>query len=303
MEGLWPSPKVIGDRGSIFVSAFMRELYRLLGIELNPSTAYHPQTDGQTERINQEVEQYLRLFKFVNHRQDDWAEWLAIAEFALNNRTSSATGYSPFYINYGKHPRRPLEPLRGTTSKIERVDEQLRKETTAALQLVADSMKRNYDAYHLPVEVDLFKPGDKILLSTRDISSDRPSENLDHKRYGPFTILKKVGSLLYKLCLLPSWRIHDIFHASKLTPFQKLFFDSQLSDHTDDLVAKTQYPSKKIKTILNHHFLRHDTLYLVEWLDLLSKEASWESEYKVQQTNGTTLRLYKENNGLSLKGG
>ena len=80
----------------------MKELYRLLGIEGTPSTAYHPQTNGQTEQINQEIEQYLRLF--VNYRQSDWAEWLPIAEFALNDKVSSSTGYSPFFLNYGLHP-------------------------------------------------------------------------------------------------------------------------------------------------------------------------------------------------------
>ena len=73
-----------------------------MGIENNPSTAYHPQTDGQTERMNQELEQYLRLY--VNHHQDDRVDWVSMAEFAHNNRVHSATGSSPFYINMGYHP-------------------------------------------------------------------------------------------------------------------------------------------------------------------------------------------------------
>ena len=94
--------KIIHDRGTQFDAQMMKELYHLLHIEGNPSTAYHPQTDGQTERINQELEQYLRLY--VNHRQSDWAEWLALAEFAYNNREHSATKMSPFYITSGIHP-------------------------------------------------------------------------------------------------------------------------------------------------------------------------------------------------------
>ena len=75
--------KIIHDRGPQFDATFMKELYKLLRIEGNPSTAYHPQTDGQTERVNQELELYLRMY--VDYRQSDWSEWLALAEFAYNN--------------------------------------------------------------------------------------------------------------------------------------------------------------------------------------------------------------------------
>ena len=80
---------VISDWGSQFISNFMRDLYRLLGVTLNPSTAYHPQTDGHTERINQEIEEYLRIF--VNYKQMDWADWLTLAEFSYNDSEHSST--------------------------------------------------------------------------------------------------------------------------------------------------------------------------------------------------------------------
>jgi len=94
--------KVISDRGPQFVSRFIKELCSQLGIERNPSTAYHPQTDGQTERVNQELEQYLRLY--CNYRQNNWAEWLSIAEFSYNNQIHFSTGQSPFLVNLGRHP-------------------------------------------------------------------------------------------------------------------------------------------------------------------------------------------------------
>ena len=77
----------------------MKDLYDLLQIKANVSTTYHPQTDGQTERVNQEVEKYLQIF--VNHLQNDWVEWLSLAVFTHNNHTHSAMGRSPFEINYG----------------------------------------------------------------------------------------------------------------------------------------------------------------------------------------------------------
>jgi len=100
--------KIYSDRGPQFLSRFMKELYRLLSMEGAPSTAYHPQTNGQAERMNQEVEQFLRLY--VEYRQADWADKLALAELAISNRDSSATGRSPFFINHGFHPYLGKEP-------------------------------------------------------------------------------------------------------------------------------------------------------------------------------------------------
>ncbi len=93
---------VISDRGAVFVSKFMKDLYDLLQIKSNASTAFHPQTDGQTEQVNQEIEKYLCMF--VNHLQTDWAEWLSLAAFAHNNRTHSSTSKSLFEVNYGYNP-------------------------------------------------------------------------------------------------------------------------------------------------------------------------------------------------------
>ena len=92
---------IISDRGPTFASNMMKEINNLLGIKTKLSTAYHPQTDGQTERTNQELEQYLRMF--VSQRQDDWVDWLPMAEFAHNNNTHSATKQTPFFLNSGRH--------------------------------------------------------------------------------------------------------------------------------------------------------------------------------------------------------
>ena len=94
--------KVISDRGLQFISGFMKELYKNLGIEANPSTAYHPQTDGQMEWVNQELEEYLQTY--INQKQNDWVDWLLIAQFCHNDRQHSVTGYSPFMITGGQHP-------------------------------------------------------------------------------------------------------------------------------------------------------------------------------------------------------
>ena len=101
---------ITSDREVQFASQFTKELNKMLGIETKLSTAFHSQTDGQTERINQEVEQYLRLF--INHRQNDWSDWIPSAEFSLNNATFSVIKNSPFFSSFEYNPRMGTEPFK-----------------------------------------------------------------------------------------------------------------------------------------------------------------------------------------------
>ena len=212
--------KVYSDRGPQFVSAFMRDLYRMLHIEANASTAYHPQTDGQTERLNAEVEKYLRAW--INERQDDWASWLPIAEFALNNRASEVTGESPFYLNHGRHPRTHISPDRHRRSEgAKEFAERMHKaweEASAALKIVADVTKARVDQKRRPARE--YQPKDKVWLEATNIKTERASSKLDDRRYGPFEIVKKVGASAYKLRLPKGWRrIHPVFNEQLLIPF------------------------------------------------------------------------------------
>jgi len=98
----------MSDRGPQFTAEFTSKLYRLLGIKAAKTTAYHPQADGQTERVNQELEQYLRLF--TSERQDDWVDLQSMAEFQYNNHIHSLTQQTPFLLNSGQHLQMGFEP-------------------------------------------------------------------------------------------------------------------------------------------------------------------------------------------------
>ena len=177
--------KIIHDRCPQFQSKFAVSFYKLLGIENNPSTAYHPQTDGQTERTNQELEQYLRLY--VNHHQDDWADWFSVAEFAHNNRAHSATGFSPFYINMGYHPNCgtnvSTQATNESSADFVRRMERVWEDASAKLERAKAIMKAQYDKHRrTPME---YQPGDMVWLSAAHIPSNRPSKKLDHKFLGP----------------------------------------------------------------------------------------------------------------------
>ena len=100
------SESIILDRGPQFIAGLMKELNQMLGIKRKMLMAFHPQTDSQIERINQELEQYLRMF--IDHQQEQWPDWLGMAEFAYNNKTHSSTKVLPFKANYGQDPRMGL---------------------------------------------------------------------------------------------------------------------------------------------------------------------------------------------------
>jgi len=148
------------DRGPQFAAELTKELNRMLGIKTKLSIAFHPQTDGQTERINQELEQYLQFF--IENRQKDWPEWLAAAEFAINNKVHMATKVSPFIANYGKELRmggdiRRKGKMESATELVERM-KKVHKEAEVALKKTQEEMKRYADRGRKETEV--WKKGD-----------------------------------------------------------------------------------------------------------------------------------------------
>ena len=126
----------MSDRGPQFMVELTKELNRMLGIKTKLLMAFHPQTDKQTKRMNQELEQYLRFF--IEHRQKDWPEWLAVAEFVINNKVHMATKVLPFMANYGKEIRiggniRKKEKVESAMEFVERM-KKVHEEAEAALR-------------------------------------------------------------------------------------------------------------------------------------------------------------------------
>jgi hypothetical protein len=170
---------MVSDHGPQFVAEFMHELYCLLGIKISASMAYHPQSDGQTERVNQELEQYIRFF--VNERQDDWDTLLPLAEFAYNNHTHSTMQHTPFFVDTGRPPHMGFEPHQ-PPSKVEAVNKfadrmkSTLEEARAALVKSKDDMARYYNQRRTPAP--MFEVGDKVFLDAADISMTQPTKKL-----------------------------------------------------------------------------------------------------------------------------
>jgi transposase InsO family protein len=273
--------KIVSDRGSIFVSKFWKEVQRLLRITAAPSTAWHPRTDGQTERANQTFETFLR--HFVSDRQDDWAHLLPIAELVFNTSISASTGFSPFFSQFSFHPRTNMFHKGSTVPAAELWLENL----VSVQETLIDNIRaaKEYQKAYFDKrtrEGPTYERGDWVWLLRRNIATTRPSTKLDFKRLGPFRVDLPMGNDVYRLILPKDLsRLHPVFHASLLLPFvdpksfpgrigsraprgpaslKTVFWDEQ----DVELILGYRSPSKGL----------HE--YLVRWRGGLTADDSWE---------------------------
>jgi len=274
---------VVSDQGPQFVARFTRELYRLLGIKLVSSTAWHPQTDGQTERINQELDQYLQLF--VNERQDNWYNLLSMAEFQHNNHVHSATQQPLFLLDTGHIPRMGFEP-RQNHSNLETVNEfteRMRMAIEEAKSMICkaqEDMKRYYDRCRTPALV--FNPGDKVFLDASDIRTTCPSQKLSHRWLGPFVVERRIRPMAYHLKLPYRMKqLHPVFNIVKLTPAPD---DPIMGHKTEDYPPPIVIDGEaewEVEEILDSHWHRRRFQYLIKWKGYSHEHNSWESASEV----------------------
>ena len=213
LHGLLES--VVSDRSPQFAAELTKELNRMLGIEMKLSTVFHPQMDGQTEQMNQELEQYLRFF--VDHRQKDWLEWLVSVEFVVNNKVHTATKVLPFMANYGRELRMGGDiRKRGKVEKVTEFVERMKKvheEAGVALKKAQKDMKRQVDRGRKKTKD--WKKRDKVLLSTKDlVFKERPARKLVNQYVGPYKIEEVVSTNTVKLQLPTSMKIHLVVNVS-----------------------------------------------------------------------------------------
>lgn len=287
---------MVSDRGSVFTSGFTTALSELLGVKQSLSTAFHPQTDGQTERVNAILEQYLR--GYCNYRQDNWVELLPLAEFCYNNSMSASTQLTPFFANYGFNPRigtetvpgsLPVGPLRSFVEELDHINVFLRTELSWAQDRMSEQANRGRSS------PPVFKEGDLVWLVTKNIKTTRPSVKLDFKKIGPFPIVKKISTHAYRLQLYESMGIHDVFHVSLLEPYGTDPLPGQVNPpampvFTDDL-GDAHWEVREVVAVKP----RGPLLYKVLWMNCNDEDFSWLSLEDLQGAPDALADFYLRN--------
>jgi hypothetical protein len=272
--------EIISDRDSRFASEFWQTLYDLLGTDIRLSTSFHPQTDGQTERINGTLEQMLRMY--VSPALTDWDECLAVAEFAYNNARHSSTGYAPFVLNSGRKPRVPaslrrcgdMQDLAPDVQAFVTQMETMRRHAKSCLHAAQQRQKAFADQQRRDIE---FSVGDLVLLDTRNLRLHLTvGKKLLPRRVGPFRVRERIGSVAYRLHLPTLWKVHDVFHVSLLAPWKG---DAEVQP---DAFVFSDEDQVKPDRILGHRDRKRGNKviksYLTTWSGCGPDHITWEPE-------------------------
>jgi len=274
---------IVSDRDSRFTSETWKGFLELLGIRPRMSTAFHPQTDGQTERLNQTIEAYLRAF--VAKEQDDWVSVLPMAEFTYNNSVTIGNGMTPFFVNYGFHPATinpPIEePLNPASTVYAHWMQMVHEDSRQGLEDAQERMRRYSDPVRK--EPPAYQVGDLVMLNGWNIKTRRPTKKLDHKNHGPFQIEKIVSPLAACLTLPRKWKIHNVFHVSLLEPYQTSEHrappdPSKVLREADDIEQSEEYDVEEVmSSVARGRGNNKRILYLVRWLDYPERK-DWTEE-------------------------
>ncbi|KAJ9509188.1 hypothetical protein QJQ45_001677 [Haematococcus lacustris] len=275
---------IISDRDPKFTSDFWTSLFHLTGTRLLLSSAYHPQTDGQTERANRTVEDMLR--PYVNDHKSDWDQHLAAVEFAYNSSEHAGTGFTPFYLNYGQHPTTPSAlllppPTLVPSQAAEDFVTSMRNNLTAArsaLQRSIDTQKLHADQHRRHEE---FEVGDLVLLSCANLNLQTAvnSAKLQPRFVGPFKVLAKHSPVSYKLDLPSSMRILPTFHISRLRPYlSSSSFPERAVELQPSPVIIDGEAYFTVEAILGRRWndAQHAFQYLIKWAGYDDSFNSWE---------------------------
>lgn len=294
-----PPKGIVSDRGSVFLSKFWTTLFHKCNLRY--STAFHPQTDGQTERMNQILEHYLRCFVGDNERS--WATLLHTAQFAVNSHINRTTNKTPFEVLLGWNPSFYADEAPPRTEdaspeerkwiipavkvRIEKL-EQLRKSLQEHWQHAVEASEKDYNAKHIPM---VFNVGQWVMLSSKNLHL-KGCAKLKPRFIGPFQISQKIGSQAYRLYLPEKYsQIHNVFNVAKLEPWKSRAGDVMYATEVPDLEDQdTEY---EVEEVRDHMVRDGEKYFLVKWADWPVDYNEWVWEGDMENAKGAIQKYMK----------
>ena len=276
---------IVCDRDTKFMSKFWKELMRLYGTSLKPSTAHKSSTDGQTERTNRFIEDYIRCY--CSSKQSEWYLKLPLCEFAYNSRLHESIGMSPFEADLGYIPRAPIDVIidqlrpdvrNSDATKFVHLQKTNLKVAQDSMNEAQERMKLYFDKNRKDQE---FKINDLVLLNSANLttlhigSGKNAKRKFTHRWIGPFKVLEKLKYNNYKISIPDTLKLHPVFHTSKLKPYIKDYSKSRENNIGSVILAEGD-EGYLVEKIMNVRGRGKNKKYLIKWIGYADSENSWE---------------------------
>ena len=299
--------KIVSDRDARFTGNFLTAVTKSLGIRQALSTSFHPQTDGQTERMNRTLEDMLR--HYVNPYQNDWDEYLNVVEFAINNAWQASIENTPFFVNYGQHPFTPLTLQVDQQVRVpgaqqfvqDRID--VVKHAKACLMAAQDRQKAY--ANETRRDVKNIRVNDMVLLSTKNLKFKNrgATPKFMPKFVGPFKVTKLIGprdqkgtvltTTAVQLALPPMMKVHDVFHVGLVKQYRS---DGAVHPPEPLLYETDGTPQWEVDSLVDSRTRKNVngrvqiTEYLVRWSGFGAEHDTWEPSANIHADLITAYR-------------